>query len=128
MSEDIKELRKNSEEAAKFFAKKLAYTLGPVEVQKMMAKNPNTKLIDLRQRADYDAGHIPEAISIPRDELRKNLGLLSKDDINIVYCYNQQCHLGASACFVLAENAFPCMEMEGGFDVWVNNFHFDIVK
>lgn len=30
-------------------------------------------LIDLRDRSDYAAGHIPEAISIPYEELRKNL-------------------------------------------------------
>lgn len=35
--------------------------------------NGSGLLIDLRGRSDYAEGHIPEAISIPYEELQKNL-------------------------------------------------------
>ena len=91
MSEEINKYRFKTKDAAEFFAKKLAYTLGPVEVKKIMKKNDNVVLIDLRKREDYEESHIPGAISIPKDELVSKLGTLSKENINIVYCYNQQC-------------------------------------
>lgn len=127
MIENIKELRMDTDAATEFFAAKLAYTLGPVELQEML-KKPNIKLIDVRHKEDYDEGHISPAISIPKDELKDRLEILSKNDVNIVYCYNQQCHLGASSAYILAKNGYPVMELDGGFDTWAEVFKFEVVK
>ena len=123
MNEKIKELRHNMQEAQDYFTQKLAYTLGPVELKNFMEKG-GVKVIDIRLKADYDIGHIPGAISIPKEELDKRLQELSKDEINIVYCYNQQCHWGYSACLILAEYGYPTMLLEGGFKVWMEDFRF----
>lgn len=126
MSEYIDNLRHNAKKAEEFFAEKLAYTLGPVELKKMVEDN-KIKLIDVRAKEDYDEAHIPQAISIPKAELKDKLSMLSKDDVHAVYCYNQQCHLGAAAAFTLAVNGYFAMELEGGFNVWVNDFGFETV-
>ena len=123
MNEEIKSLRAETESAKKYFMHKLAYTLGPVDLRNFIEKG-GVRIIDVRDGADYQVGHIPQAISIPKSELTMNLDKLSKDEISIVYCYNQQCHLGDSACLTLAEYGFPTMLLEGGFDVWVNDFRF----
>lgn len=125
MTEEINEKRFNTEKAKEFFAQRLAYTLGPVELKKMMERD-NVTLVDVRQRADFEESHIPGAISIPKDELLSNLEALSKEKINIVCCYNQQCHLAASAAFTLAQKGYPTMELEGGFKVWVEDFGFEV--
>lgn len=125
MNEKIKELRKNSASAKNYFLNRLAYTLGPVELKNFVEKG-GVKIVDVREESDYQIGHIPGAISIPKDELSNNLNKLSKDEITIVYCYNQQCHLGENACLILADYDFPVMLMEGGFDVWVNDFKFEV--
>ncbi len=127
MSEYINKIRLNTKTAEEFFAQKLAYTLGPVELQKMLDDN-KVKLIDVRRNEDYIEGHIPKAISIPKDELVKKFDKLSKKDVHVVYCYNQQCHLAAAAALILVKNGFPAMELEGGIDIWKNYFKFDIVK
>lgn len=127
MSDYIDEIRRNSEVAESFFAEKLAFTLGPVELKNMMEAK-KVKLIDVRRKEDYDEGHIPEAISIPKDELKARLGELSQNDVHVVYCYNQQCHLGAAAALNLAREGYPAMELDGGFDVWANDFEFEVVK
>ncbi len=123
MNEKIKELRHNTQEAQDYFTKKLAYTLDPVELKNFMEKD-GVKVIDIRLKADYDIGHIPGAISIPKEELDQRLQELSKNEINIIYCYNQQCHLGYSACLILAEYGYPTMLLEGGFKVWMEDFRF----
>jgi len=123
----IKELRHDTQEAQEFFSKCLAYTLGPVELQKMMDKG-GVRVVDVRRREDYQLGHIKNALSIPKDELTDALEQLSKDDISIVYCYNQQCHLGASACLTLAEYGYPTMLLEGGLKTWAEEFQFEVVK
>lgn len=124
---EIDEIRRNTKMAEAFFAEKLAYTLGPVELKKMLA-DKKVKLIDVRAKDDYMDGHIAEAISIPKDELKDRLGELSKNDVHVVYCYNAQCHLAAAAAYTLAKNGYPTMELEGGFNVWVKDFKFEVVK
>lgn len=123
MNEKIKEMRQNTNEAQKYFMTRLAYTLGPVELKNFMEKG-GVRVIDVRAHADYNIAHIPGAISIPKEEIDKNLDKLSKDEITIVYCYNQQCHLGDNACLNIAQYGYPVMLLEGGFDVWVNDFRF----
>jgi len=127
MTNNINEIRHNTKIAADFFAQRLAFTLGPVELKKML-EDKKVKLIDVRRKEDYDEGHIPEAISIPKDELKDRLSELSQSDVHAVCCYNQQCHLAAAAAFTLTTNGYPAMELEGGYDVWVNGFEFEVVK
>lgn len=125
MSEYIDKIRRDSEAATDFFAEKLAFTLGPVELQHMLDGN-KVKLIDVRRKEDYDESHIPGAMSMPKDEIKDKLTQLSKEDVHVVYCYNQQCHLGAAAALNLAKNGYPVMELEGGFQVWKEDFGFEV--
>lgn len=126
MHEKIKEIRFNSEKAQCFFSKCLAFTLGPVELKDLMDEG-RVKVVDVRQAEDYEISHIPSAISIPYDVLDKKLEELSKDEVTVVYCYNQQCHLGAKACLTLADYGYPVMLLEGGFKTWTEDFRFAVV-
>lgn len=101
----------------------MAYTLGPVELTEMMQEG-KVKLIDVRHKEDFDESHINEAIHIEKSQLRDKLSELSKNDVHVVYCYNAQCHLGASAAFILAQNGYPTMELDGGFKSWKEDFKF----
>lgn len=127
MSEYIDPIRRDPKIAEGFFAEKLAFTLGPVELKKMLAEK-KVKLVDVRRKEDFDEEHIPESISMPKEELKNKMNELSKNDIHVVYCYNQQCHLGAAAALTLARNGYPVMELEGGFEVWKEVFNFETVK
>ncbi len=125
MNEKIKELRFDSDKAQHYFLKRLAYTLGPIELKKLMEED-KVRIVDVRKKADYIIHHIPSAISIPKDELADNLMKLSKEEVNVVYCYNQQCHLGARSCLILAEYGYPVMLLEGGFKTWMEDFKFAV--
>jgi rhodanese-related sulfurtransferase len=48
--------------------------------------NPNALIIDLRDRYEYDNGHIPGAINIPYEELENYTNRLQKRQQLIFYC------------------------------------------
>lgn len=121
---DIKKIRNDTRRAREFFENKIAYTLGPVELKEMLDEEDVT-LIDVRKAEDYDEGHIKNAISIPKKELEDNFEKLSKDKINIVYCYTQQCHLAAKAAYILAKHGYPVMELDGGIKSWRDEYKFE---
>ncbi len=125
MDEKIKETRFNSYKAKCFFSKILAFTLGPVELKDLLDEG-KVKVVDVRRPEDYEIAHIPSAVSIPKDELANNLDKLSKEEVTVIYCYNQQCHLGARACLILADYGYPVMLLEGGFKTWTEDFRFAV--
>ena len=127
MDKKLHEIRFDSHKAAKFFTKIMAFTLGPVELKEMVEAK-KIEILDVRDKSDYDEGHIPYAISIPRADMEDRLQELSKDKLYVVYCYNQQCHLGACACRFLSVNGYHAMHLDGGFKTWKDDFKFEVVK
>lgn len=123
MNEKIKEIRIDTQRAQCFFQELLAYTLGPIELKDLIDEG-KVNLVDVRRLEDYEVSHIPGAISIPKEELADNTNKFSKEEITVVYCYNEQCHLGIEACLILAEYGYPVMLLEGGFKSWVEDFRF----
>ena len=77
-------------------------------------------LVDVRDRADFEAGHIKGAISIPDHELsmraEKEFG---KDHEIILYCGNFECQASATAAKTLAAQGFKdVLDYEGGLRDW----------
>ena len=56
-------------------------------------------------------------MSLPQNEWNTFRGL-SKDKLNILYCYSEVCHLAAKAAVKFASAGFPVMEMDGRFKAW----------
>ena len=104
--------------AKAYFEDKLAFTTGPVELDRWIKAHENNLIVvDVRAAEDFEKGHIPGAINLPKDQWESVRGL-SKDKTNVVYCYTQQCHLAANACVRFANKGYPVMELEGGFECW----------
>lgn len=113
------------ERAKAYFEQKLAFTTGPVELSRWIkSQEDNLVVIDVREEEDYRKGHIPGAINLPREKWDSPQGL-SREKTNVVYCYTQQCHLGANACLQFATAGYPVMELEGGFEIWKEH-DFDV--
>jgi rhodanese-related sulfurtransferase len=114
------ELKKNDpEKARQYFADKMAYSTGPVEVSRCL-KQENLAVIDVREAEDYRKGHVPGAINVPREKW-SSLDGLRRDGVNVIYCYTQQCHLGAMAAVEFAGKGFSVIEIDGGFEAWKEN-------
>jgi len=111
--------------ARAYFEQKLAFTTGPVELDRWIKTGENNLVIvDVRAAEDFAKGHIPGAVNIPKDKWENPQGL-AKDKTNVVYCYSQQCHLAANGCAQFAARGYPVMELEGGFETWKEH-QFDI--
>jgi len=114
----MKTLMNDPKKAQEYFRAKVDFTTGPIELSHILhAHNPNIVIVDVRDREDYLKGHVPSAINLPREQWATFAGL-RKDKLNVLYCYNQTCHLAATAAIEFAGYGFPVMEMEGGFEAW----------
>jgi rhodanese-related sulfurtransferase len=116
--------------AKKYFEAKMAFTTGPVELERMGQEGQPVNIVDVRAGEDYAEGHIPGAVNLPKDQWHDNKILksrLRKDKINVLYCYSHVCHLAATAAVLFASKGFPVMELEGGWRTWKDG-GFDVEK
>ena len=105
------------QKAKEYFEAKMAFTTGPVELERMMKQGENINIVDVRAAEDYAEGRIPGAVNLPKDKWQTLEGL-RKDKTNVLYCYSQVCHLAATAAVEFASKGYPVMEMDGGFRAW----------
>ncbi len=107
--------------ALAYFEDKVAFTTGPIEVDYLWKETRGGfNIIDVRAAKDFHDCHVPGAVCLPEDQWESCKGL-SKDKLNVVYCYSHVCHLAAKAAVVFAKAGYPVMEMDGGFEEWMDN-------
>ncbi len=110
--------------AKKYFQDKMAFTTGPVELERMVQQGQPVHIVDVRAAEDYAEGRIPGAVNLPKDQwtdAKELKARLQKDRINVVYCYSHVCHLAATAAIEFASKGYPVMELEGGWRWWKEN-------
>ncbi len=115
----------NATKAKKYFQDKMAFTTGPVELERWVKQGQPVNVVDVRAAEDYAESHIPGAVNLPKDQWDNPKSLkatLHKDKINVLYCYSHVCHLAAT---MFASKGYPVMELEGGWRWWKND-GFDI--
>src|SRR5437870_11471561 len=111
--------------AKAYFENKLAFTTGPVELERMIKSGENNiNVVDVRAAEDFAKGHIPGAINLPKEKWDTLEGL-QKDRVNVLYCYTLVCHLAATAAVHFADKGYPVMELEGGFETW-KEYDFEV--
>jgi rhodanese-related sulfurtransferase len=115
-----KTFKSNAAKAKQFFADKMAFTTGPVEISHRIEKKEDVVIIDVRETKDFKKGHVSGAINLPQEKWDTLAGL-RRDTINIIYCYSQNCHMGAHAAMQFAAKGYSVMEMDGGFESWKEN-------
>jgi rhodanese-related sulfurtransferase len=107
------------EKALVYFKDKMTFTTGPAELDRVLATTNDFSVIDVRAEKDFNEGHIPGSVSLPKDKWETCAGL-KKDKLNVVLCYSQVCHLAATAAIEFAKNGYRVLELEGGFAGWKN--------
>ncbi|HKI36608.1 MAG TPA: FAD-dependent oxidoreductase, partial [Gemmataceae bacterium] len=73
-------------------------------------------LADVRTAPEYAAGHLPEAVNIPLDELRSRLGELPRGREIAVYCQVGQ--RGYLATRILKQAGFQAANIGGGYKTY----------
>ena len=81
-----KTFKSNAAKAKQFFADKMAFTTGPVEISHQIGKKEDVVIIDVRESKDFKKGHVPGAINLPQEKWGTLAGL-RRETMNIIYCY-----------------------------------------
>jgi rhodanese-related sulfurtransferase/predicted transcriptional regulator len=75
-------------------------------------------VIDVRPEVEYDAGHLPGAVSVPPDELEQRLADLPADREVVAYCRGPYCVYADDAVRWLTAQGRPARRLVDGFPEW----------
>jgi len=82
------------------------------------ARTGDVVLLDLRPRAEYEAGHIPGAVSIPLEDLEEQLALLPPGAEIVAYCRGPYCVLAPRGIALLRRHGYRVRRLEDGVGEW----------
>ncbi len=75
-------------------------------------------VLDVRPAAEYAAGHIPGAVSVPLDEVEVRLQELPAETEIVAYCRGPYCLLATNALDLLHGHGFRARRLEEGLPEW----------
>ncbi|MCM2316255.1 MAG: metalloregulator ArsR/SmtB family transcription factor [Thermoanaerobaculia bacterium] len=75
-------------------------------------------LIDVRPGDEYEAGHLPGALSMPLGELRRRIAELPRGTDIVAYCRGPYCTLAVEAVRVLVKSGRRAQRLEDGVAEW----------
>lgn len=75
-------------------------------------------VLDVRPLNEFNAGHIPQALSIPAAELSARLAELPKDTEVVAYCRGPYCVLALEALELLRSDGRRARRLADGFPEW----------
>ena len=93
--------------------------INEIDIQKVkeMGENGSATIVDIRDSASFQSGHIPNAIHLSDDTVQQFVSSTDKEKPLIVYCYHGISSQGAAAYF--SEQGFKeVSSMTGGFEGW----------
>lgn len=75
-------------------------------------------VVDVRPSSEYEAAHIPKAVSIPMDELESRLSELPPEQEIVVYCRGVYCSFSHDAVRLLNAHGFRATRLSDGILEW----------
>lgn len=84
-----------------------------------LVKSGEATVIDVRPPAEYNAGHIEGAVSVPLEMLPEWLSKLPHDQEIVAYCRGPYCMLSFDAVEQLRKHGYRARRLEDGFPEWV---------
>ncbi len=89
-----------------------------IDELKRLVANGSVTLLDVRPALEYRQGHIPDARSVPMEELERRLGELPRDREVVAYCRGPYCVFSDEAAQLLQTHGFRVRRFEEGFPEW----------
>jgi len=81
-------------------------------------RRKSVTVIDVRPPEEYEAGHIPGALSIPLKKLQSRLAEIPKDRQIVAYCRGPYCVLAVKAVDILRSQGYKAIRLEDGVPDW----------
>ena len=88
------------------------------ELARRLRDGEDLVVLDVRPAAEYAAGHLPGAVSIPVGELRRRLAELPADREVVAYCRGPYCAFAHEAVALLRQEGFSARRLEDGLPEW----------
>lgn len=95
-------------------------TLERVDRKALLArmKKGDVIVLDVRPSDEYDAAHLPFAVSIPLDELKAKLKGLPKNKEIVAYCRGPYCLISVEAVKILKSRGYKAARLDDGIREW----------
>lgn len=92
----------------------------PVSRSQLLArmKKGEVQLLDVRPQDEFALGHLPGAINIPLDRLKKKLSALDPDKEIVAYCRGPYCVLSFETVAILRKKGYTVRRLEDGLPEW----------
>jgi rhodanese-related sulfurtransferase len=88
------------------------------ELAERLGGDPPPLVLDVRPAAEFLAGHVPTAISLPPAELADRLRRLPKGSDIVAYCRGPFCAYADDAVRALRQRGVRAWRLEDGFPEW----------
>ena len=94
--------------------------LEPVTLKELrrLVRSGEVTVIDVRPREEYEAGHIPGALSVPVSELSRRLKEIPKSREVIAYCRGPYCLYSVDALTILRKHGYRARRTDDGLPGW----------
>lgn len=91
--------------------------LGARELAELVKRTRMT-ILDVRPEQEYAAGHLPGAVNIPLESLRRRAKELPRHGLVVVYCRGPYCVLALDAVDYLHRKGFDVRRLEESVSAW----------
>ncbi len=89
------------------------------ETAKLLKHEPRPVVIDLRERAEYDQGHVPGALSVPFGEFKSRVESLKLPKADVVVLYSAADERTREATKHLYQSGYQGgLTLKGGIEAW----------
>lgn len=88
------------------------------ELWQRIKRKDKLVVLDVRPQEEYDAGHIPGAVSIPLEDLEKRVKELPKSKQIVAYCRGPLCALAPEASRFLKSKGYRVKRLTEGAPDW----------
>jgi rhodanese-related sulfurtransferase len=94
--------------------------LEPVDLEALITRvrRGEVTVLDVRPAEEYEAGHIPGALSLPLADLKRRFGELARGREIVAYCRGPYCVLAVEAVELLRREGFTAIRLEEGVPDW----------
>jgi rhodanese-related sulfurtransferase len=93
-------------------------TITRAELAERIRREPRPLVLDVRPAAEFLAGHLPGAVSVPPDQLAGTVKRLTKDSDVVAYCRGTFCIYADDAVRALRRRGHRALRLEDGFPEW----------
>jgi rhodanese-related sulfurtransferase len=93
-------------------------TITRADLATRLRHDPRPLVLDVRPAAEFLAGHVPGAVSVPPDELGSRVRRLPAADDVVAYCRGSYCIFADDAVRTLLGRGVRAVRLEDGFPEW----------